>query len=175
LACDFSRLCRRQTPDYRVPFAADRAAREICTIPIFKNPKVFMIPVKAEEEEKDGWIRQAWFPWQVCVNCLAGRAKTRCTLWLRALRVQTPMKIESRRPDQTTADDEAYGWFAAANRDAFLAKDLGYYDLWLCRDGTQKPLVSVLHAFFLCLEDYADSSIRLMCRTAAWYKFQHLM
>jgi hypothetical protein len=109
-----------------------------------------MMPLKDEEKEKGGFIRQAWFPWQVCVNCIAGRAKRRCTLWVKALNVHTPIKIESRKPDQTTADDMAYGWFAA-NRHAFMDKDLGYYDSWLCRDGTQKRLVSVCLCFLLML------------------------
>ena len=45
-ACDFTRLYRRQTPKYNTAFAADRAIRDICTTPIFKSPKVFMVLVK---------------------------------------------------------------------------------------------------------------------------------
>lgn len=141
----------------------------MCTIPIFKNPKVFMIPIKDEKKEEDGWIQQAWFPWQVCTNCLAGRAKGRCSLYVHAIQVPKPFMVEARRPGEKTDNDAAYGWFTNDWRDAFLRKDLGYYKLWICRDGTENYLVSVIDALFPCCEDYTNSNIRLMCRMGGGY------
>ncbi|PVH90687.1 hypothetical protein DM02DRAFT_710307, partial [Periconia macrospinosa] len=140
-ACAFTRLCRRQTPEYDTAFAADRAIREICTTPIFQSPKVFMIPVKQEQQLVDGRVLQAWFPWQVCTNCLAGRAKGRCSHFFQALQVQQPMRTFVLRPGEQSEFD-VYAWFTD-NRNGFLAKDLGFYDLWMCRDGVERTMADV--------------------------------
>ena len=40
------------------------------------------------------------------------------------------------RPGEQSEYD-VYAWFTD-NRDALLNKDLGFYDLWMCRDGVKR-------------------------------------
>jgi hypothetical protein len=101
----------------------------MCTIPLFKNPKLFMMPLKQEmEEDEDGWIKQAWYPWQVCTNCIAVRAKGRCSRWGHSIFVQDTLKVELRRPGEQTLDDISYAWFDKDMRDDFFDQDLGYFN-----------------------------------------------
>lgn len=143
LACTFTGICRRSTPEYNANYATDRALREICTTPIFKHPKVLMIPIKNEKQLDDGRIGQAWFPWQVCTNCIAGRAKCRCSLWYAAMQITTPIQVYKLQPGQVSDWDSSYGWFTGL-RDYFSMKDLGYYELWECHDGMKRTIVRLL-------------------------------
>ncbi|OAK93383.1 hypothetical protein IQ06DRAFT_311627 [Phaeosphaeriaceae sp. SRC1lsM3a] len=140
VACSFTTSCRRETPEYKVNFAVDRALRDMGTTPIFKHPKVWMMPISEEQQLDNGDIAQAWFLWQVCTNCMAVRAKARCSHWHRALGVREPLAVFHLKPGEKSSYD-AYAWFTPSVRDAFLNKDLGYYDLWTCRDGTQKSML----------------------------------
>jgi hypothetical protein len=140
MACSFTAYCRRLTPEYKTDFAVDRALREMGTTPIFKHPKVWMMPISREQLLDNGDMAQAWFPWQVCTNCIAVRAKTRCSHWHKSLGMKEPLAVFRLKPGEKSPND-AYTWFTPSVRDAFLNKDLGYYELWTCRDGTQKPLV----------------------------------
>ncbi|ORY05497.1 hypothetical protein BCR34DRAFT_604530 [Clohesyomyces aquaticus] len=139
-ACSFTRLCCRNSDSYNTAFANDRALREMSTVPLFKSPKVLMILVKNEEPRGDGGVYQAWFPWQMCTNCIAGRAVGRCSLFVAALEEQTPLRVLSVAPGQASEDDDCYGWFTDDSRDAFLNKDLGFFELWLCRDDQHRHL-----------------------------------
>ncbi len=141
LACTFTQLCRRGSQEYNMSYATERALRDLCMTPLFKHPKVFMVPVKREQQNSDGSFLQAWFPWQVCTNCIAGRAKGRCSLWYTSLHINTPMRVHHLMPGQVSDDDYSYGWFTNDVRDAFLSKDLGFYELWQCRDGKMRPSV----------------------------------
>jgi hypothetical protein len=165
LACAFTRLCRRNSANYNTDFASDRAFREICTTPIFKSPKVLMILVKQDSPQSNGGVLQGWFPWQVCTNCLAGRAIVRCTLWRNALDIQTPWEVRLVMPGQSGDLDQSYGWFTG-NRDALLAKDVGYFDMWLCRDGQLRTMVS-LGLQHLLFKNFANLLNRRMCRAIA--------
>lgn len=142
-ACTFTRMCRRLTPDYDVNFATDRALRDISTTPIFKHPKVFMMPIKMERTRSNGDVEQAWWPWQVCTNCMAVRAKGRCSKWHDALNHpgQQPLRVYIVKPGQKSPLDAPYAWFTDV-RDDFMAKDLGYYFLWERRDGQMSATVS---------------------------------
>ncbi|KAF2844530.1 hypothetical protein T440DRAFT_484115 [Plenodomus tracheiphilus IPT5] len=139
LACTFTGICRRKTTEYDVAYAVDRALRDISTTPIFKHPKVWMMPVKEEHVLDNGDMEQVWYPWQVCGNCIAVRAKVRCSLWYQALQIHEPLAIYKVKPGQESPLD-VYAWFSTV-RDSFLSKDIGYYGLWECRDG-EKRLVA---------------------------------
>jgi hypothetical protein len=141
VACSFTAYCRRETPEYKMDFAVDRALRHMGTTPLFKHPKVWMIPVADEQQLSNGDVAQAWFPWQACTNCIAARAKSRCSHWLKAIRVQQPIEVFRLKPGERSANDVSYGWFTPSFRDAFLNKDLGFYDPWTRRDGTQSQTV----------------------------------
>jgi hypothetical protein len=124
--CGFTTACRRNTPEYSADFVTDRALRNIACTPIFKQPKLLMIPVKHEQPALHGNTHQVWYPWQVCTNCLAVRAKSRCSLWAYSIQVQELIAVYELRPGETSDDDTVYGWFTDY-RDAFLGKDLGFY------------------------------------------------
>jgi len=135
-------MCHRLTPDYDINFATDRALRDISTTPIFKHPKVFMMPIKMERTHSNGDVEQAWWPWQVCTNCMAVRAKGRCSKWHEAMTRagQQPLRVYIVKPGQKSPYDAPYAWFTDA-RDDFMAKDLGYYFLWERRDGQMSNTV----------------------------------
>lgn len=102
-----------------------------------------MVPIKGEQPLDDGRIQQEWYPWQVCTNCIAGRAKARCSHWYAAIQITMatttiPLKVYTLQPGQSSEEDKAYGWFTKDVRDAFLGKDLGYYYPWECRDGVKR-------------------------------------
>jgi hypothetical protein len=134
-ACLFSQHCRFGTPEYSQHYANDRALRMMGMTPVFREPKVFSSPVKAEHEVGGGRRMQAWFPWQACTNCIAARAKGRCLLWYRAQLVQKPLRLHLLQPGHHSVDDVRYARFSEL-RDNFLAKEVGYFGPWLCRDGT---------------------------------------
>jgi hypothetical protein len=130
---------------YDTTLAKDRAFRDMCTTPIFRAPRLMMMPTSKQEEQlSNGDTGQAWWPWQVCTNCIAGRAKRRCSLWHAALQVQQPIASYRLRPGQASDNDRAYGWFTDDMRDGFMDSDWGYYGMWLCRDGTSRELVRSL-------------------------------
>lgn len=125
LACSFTRLCRRDTTDYNLNFATSRAQQGISTTPIFKHPKIFMVPVKDEHPRSNGDVEQTWWPWQVCTNCIAVRAKGWCEKWHVAMRLP-PTHSYVLKPGQKSELDAPYGWFTDM-KDSFMDKDLGYY------------------------------------------------
>jgi hypothetical protein len=137
----------------------------MCTTPIFKSPKILMLPVKQGDPRSNGRVLQGWFPWQVCANCLAGRAMARCSLWRDALAINTPVAVRKVLPGQSSDYDQYYGWFTN-HRDAFLAKDVGYYGLWLCRDGQLRTTVSLVLQHLL-LKNLTNLLNRRMCRAMA--------
>lgn len=144
LACAFTRLCRRLTPEYAVDFAVNRALREISTTPIFKHPKVLMMPIKRQRTHPNGDVEQAWWPWQVCTNCIAVRAKGHCSQWHNALSsraTQQPLQVYMVKPGRRSPLDAPYAWFTDVH-EQFMGKDLGYYFSWERRDGVKGPMVS---------------------------------
>ena len=86
-----------------------------------------MLPVKQEGLAPNGKVHQAWYPWQVCANCLAVRAKGRCSLWAYSVQVKEPLVVYELQPGGVSEYDAVYGWFTDA-RDAFMGKDIGYYN-----------------------------------------------
>jgi hypothetical protein len=102
-----------------------------------------MIPVKADPEVGwDGRTRQAWYRWQVCANCIAARAKARCYNLAIALAQEEPLRVDLLQSGKQSEYNKAYGWFSDV-RDNFLAKDLGFYSLWLCRDGAKRTIADL--------------------------------
>jgi hypothetical protein len=87
-ACDFTRICRRGTTEYIVAYAEERARRGIATTPIFKRPKVWIVPIEQERVLGNGYIEQKWYPWQACPNCIAVPAKAWCSIWRAAVMQQ---------------------------------------------------------------------------------------
>jgi len=149
LACAFTRLCRRLTPEYDVGYATNRALRDMATTPIFRHPKVFMMPIYYDRPLSDGTIEQIWYPWQVCTNCMAVRAKAHCELWNTALRVQQPLAVYHVRPGEDQTPFDVYAWFTDV-REGFMIKDLGFYGPWQCRDGAIRPMVCTMPLYLLC-------------------------
>jgi hypothetical protein len=69
-----------------------------------------MIPVKHEQPASHGSKHQVWYPWQVCTNCLAVRAKGRCSLWAYSIQVQEPIAVYELQPGEVSDEDTVYGW-----------------------------------------------------------------
>ena len=128
-------------PECDRAYVDDRTLRQLYAIPLFRNPKVYMMPVKLEKRDADGSFKQAWFPWQVCTNCLAGRVKGKCSHFHASLRIQQPLRVHTNLMEgDVTDDDIAYGWFTEV-------RDVGYTEPWLGRDGEERWLVWILLPF----------------------------
>jgi hypothetical protein len=52
--CAFTTACRRNTPEYNANFATNRALQNIACTPIFKEPKLLIIPVKHKQPAPHG-------------------------------------------------------------------------------------------------------------------------
>lgn len=140
-ACLFTSLSRHGMDECRDDYTTNRALRGIRATPIFRHPKVWMTLVKSEHVLSNGNTLQTWWPWQVCANCIAVRAKGYCSLYMAALRhVDPALKIHMLEPRQQSATDCAYGWFTD-KRDLFMDKDIGYYNMWLSRAGKESRVV----------------------------------
>jgi hypothetical protein len=56
--CSFTTACRRNTPKYSADFVTNRALQNIACTPIFKQPKLLMIPVKHKQPALHGNTHQ---------------------------------------------------------------------------------------------------------------------
>jgi hypothetical protein len=52
--CAFTTACRRNTPEYNAEFVTDHALQNIACTPIFKQPKLLMIPIKNKQPALHG-------------------------------------------------------------------------------------------------------------------------